>query len=896
MSAKIGKKSRIFASDMFFMNKRRGTRMLLIVVGMLLSIIMPAQDLPVLSADKAVRTGVLPNGTSYYIVANPTKKGIADFALVQKTGTANISDSASFRTVSAARDALTALPRSGGVSVQKFFAAHGVTPGKEGFVKVSEDFTEYRFSNVLLARPEVLDSALLVILDMVDRVSITEDPFVRKWYSPSDQAVVVAGDVDAASVADKLKMISYMTPSLPSSPRKEYKWEERGASYSSVPSAGKGLASFTAVWNSARTPREYMNTVQPVIYDLFVTELGMVAEDYIADGLRSRNIPYASISCGHKTSVQSSGDEVFTVSVSVAEKDFPLAVRTVGEVMGRIDAGKTDVNDILRMKRICMDSVREQAFRSVFSNSEYIDRCVTAFLYNGSLATYRTKVDFLSGRVLADSTELRLFNNIASALLEPEMNLSVSYSHSMPVDSVRTILTDAWDSSVNSSDFQTGYTRSDIPVFEYDGPRVKVKSERVDHMSGGLEWTFSNGFKVVYRKMPTDGRLYYTLALNSGFSSVEGLEKGEGGYVSDYFLLSRIGGIPAGDFIATLEAAGMSLDVHVGLNATMISGSADDDDVDFMMKALHASIYGRKMDPASVRYYESCEPLRNVMRKGTSAEMVARINEIMCPDYEYVSYKMKENLSPELAVKADKFFEELSMKMNDGVLILLGDVDAAVMKKAIQPYVGGFVTKDRAFRRPMVRYVPASGWSTYTVTGDRNSVDIALSMPLALTVDNYMAAEIAIMVLKNMISEALTDTGMYPSMSHELKIYPNERVNFHIALNEVSENGFSSDTENSGPIEALSIVRSVLSGVAGSEIEISAADVEMFKTQLKERMKTDMMEPFYWLNVISRRHLAGKDFTSGYESRINTVNADKVKEVLAGLSDGTRVEYIISKR
>ena len=396
--------------------------------------------------------------------------------------------------------------------------------------------------------------------------------------------------------------------------------------------------------------------------------------------------------------------------------------------------------------------------------------------------------------------------------------------------------------------------------------------------------------------MPADGRLHYTLAMNAGFSSIADLKKGEGGYVSDYFMLSRINGIPADDFLSTLEAEGMSMDIHVGLNATMISGSADDDDVDYMMSALHAAIYGRKMDPAAVRYYESGEPLRHAARKGTNVEMVAKVNDIMCPDYEYVSYRMNSTLSPELAVKADAFFGDVSGRMNDGVLIILGDIDPVVLRKKIQAYAGGFATTGRAFRRSVVRYVPASGWSTYTVSGDRNSVDVALSMPLALTVDNHMAAEVAVMVLKNMISEALTDTGMYPSMSHELKIYPNERVNFHISLNEVSENGFSSDTENSGPIDALDIIRSVLSGVAGSEIAVSDADIEVFKTQLKERLKTEMKEPSYWLNAISRRHLAGKDFTSGYEARINSVNAEKVKSVLAGLSDGTRVEYIVSKR
>ena len=128
---------------MFFMNKSRCVRVLSIVVGMLCSIIMPAQNLPVLPIDNAVRMGVLPNGMSYFVVTNPTRKGVADFALVQRTGTENISDSASFRTVPVAREALNASPRSGGSSVQKFFVSHGVTPGKDGFVKVSEDFTEY---------------------------------------------------------------------------------------------------------------------------------------------------------------------------------------------------------------------------------------------------------------------------------------------------------------------------------------------------------------------------------------------------------------------------------------------------------------------------------------------------------------------------------------------------------------------------------------------------------------------------------------------------------------------------------------------------------------------------------------------------------------------------------
>lgn len=876
------------------MTKSRSIRLLFLVAGLLYSIIMPAQNLPVLPSDKAVKTGVLPNGTSYYVVSNNEAKGVADFALVQKTGTDNLPDTASYKAVSVARDALSVLPRSGGLPVQDFFMSHGVNPGREGFVKVTDNATEYRFENVLLSSPEVLDSALLVLLDMVDRVSYAEDPFLRKWYSPSDQALIIAGDVDASAVAQKMKLISYMTPSVPSSPRKEYVWEERDtALYVKVPPLHDSLATFTAVWNSSRTPREYMNTVQPVIYEMFLAELGMLAKEYITDGLRSRNIPYAEVKSGHRTSVQSSGDEAFSVSVSVSPEDFQETVKVVAEAVGRIDAGRADVRDLMRMKDICMDLGKDMWMKPMKSNSEHIDKCVAAFVYNGSLASLKSKADFIAGRALADTTELRLFNNISSALLDPERNLSVSYSLPIPEDTLRAVLSEGWEAGTAYEDSTVRYTVDDILPFVYDGGKIKV-TEKADHMSKGTEWTFSNGFKVVYRRMPAGKRMYYNLALNRGFGSIDDLIKGEGGYISDYFMLSRICGMPADEFMAVLSSEGMSMDVYAGLNATMISGHADDDDLDFMMNALLSVLYARTADEEAARYYESCEPLRHALRMNSNSQMVSKVNEIMCPDYKYVSYKMMDHLSPDLSERAEGLFSSISQQTNNGVLVLVGDVEPVALRKKLMAYAGQFKSTDVAFRKPLVRYQPASGWSTYTVEGDRNSVDISLSVPLPLTADNYMAAEVAAMVLKKHLSDAIADTGMYLDIIHECRIYPNERINFHLSLNEISEYGFSSGTTHSGSIEALNIVRSVLSGTKG--LDVSKEEVEAFKGQIKAGIEMEMKEPFYWLNVVSRRHLAGKDFTTNYDARIKSVTVDKVKAIIAKLNEGTRVEYIVSEK
>ena len=857
---------------------------LLVVASLLLSMITSAQELPVLAPDKAVKAGVLPNGTCYYIVSNPTVKGLVDFALVQRTGTGNIEDTASYRAVSEARKALR----------HEFFASHGASSGKEGFVKVKDNSTVFRFSDVLVPDEDVLDSALYTLLSMVDRIARSEDGFVRKWYSPSDQAVIIAGDVDTASVPKKLKMLSYMTPSFPHSARKTYAWEEKDALYFGQRDGARDLASFTATWHSARTPVWYMHTIQPAIYEMYLAALAELSEEYVGKALRQKGIPYADISAVHTTALQTSGDEAFSVSVHVAHDDFEETVKTVSEVMSGIDAGMTDIGDLARIRHMYMDGMRNLSMEPVFSNSEYVDRCIKAFLYNGSLATLKTRIDFLDGRHIPDTTDLRLFNNISSALLDPHRNLTVSYVAGLPEDEVRNIFETSWTSPAGAPVRSKVYGPEDFfHHVDYEA-KVKLRSERPDHMSGGKEWMFSNGFKVVFKHLPTGGRLYYDLALNGGFGAVEGLEKGEGGYISDYFMLSRIYGIPAEDFMGILASEGMSMDVHVGLNAMMVSGSADSDDPGFMLKSLLAVMNGRKRDDEAVRYYESGESVRHRMRKGTSAEMVARVNEIMCPDYVHVSYKMLETLPEDLSDKAERFFMSQSAKTNDGVLIIVGDIDEEQLKKSLLDHVGGFIVTDRAFRRSHVRYQPSSGWSTYTAEGAENSVDIALSVSLSLTSSGFMSAEIASMVLRKTLSDAVAQTGMCVSVSHECRVYPNERVNFHISLSEVSPEGSASDIGDPDAMEALSKVRMVLSGVGGTDVR--EEDVEAFKAQLKDGLEMEMKTPFYWLNVISRRHLAGKDFTTNHEAHIKSVTVEKVKAILSAMNDGTRVEYIVTSK
>ena len=162
-----------------------------------------------ITPDPAVRHGVLPNGMKYYLVSNPSVKGFGDFALVQKTGTANCLDTSGLNPVHIAKSALTSLPRLGNVSPQSFIIRQGATPSEDGFVTVGPDATVFRFNDIQVGRGQaVVDSVLVLLMDITDRISAAPDSSIlRKWYAPADQAVIVAGDIDSKSVAQCLRML-----------------------------------------------------------------------------------------------------------------------------------------------------------------------------------------------------------------------------------------------------------------------------------------------------------------------------------------------------------------------------------------------------------------------------------------------------------------------------------------------------------------------------------------------------------------------------------------------------------------------------------------------------------------------------------------------------------------
>lgn len=697
--------------------------------------------------------------------------------------------------------------------------------------------------NVVLSSEVAVDSMLLGIMKKVEAEGI-----------PADCAVIVSGDVDTKATMAKLKYMSLMVDASEPSPEPDYVWEGVSKVVVSLDEDPvKGLTTVRHYWQAPRMPRASLLTTQSAIYEKAANELGEVACMMIRRGLRKQDIPYADVIFRYDNAPGIESHESFDFEVTVASADVSAAKSIVGSVLASLDRGDASYSDMILAENAYFRTLERSADKAVVGNDEYTDMCRNAFLYGTPLYSDRERLDFFRSKDVSDASRRKIFTDITSAMIEMDS----------PSDSA-----DCMSSGVMLSD-----------TIALPGPtedRMKVRLSRKDAFSGGSMWTFANGFKVVYHKMPsTDRKLYYSMSLGSGYGNVSDLERGEGAYMSDYLDNCWVAGMKGAYFRELLSISGMTMDTKVNLFNTVISGQVEDRDAALMMKSLLAVANESRPDAAEMDYYARCESLRQDMLYGTDVKAV--IDSVLCPGYRYSSFKASEGVRDNTFAKAEALFSSMMSRMNDGLLVIVGDMEENELKKALQFYVGSFRVKNIASRRPSLTYHPVSGWSSCKVEGDKDAVAVVVTAPLAMTSANHFATELVALVLERRLKEAFAGKDVRLSLARN--IYPDERFSIMVEL---------SDACGQEDVDRL---RAII-----ADCNVSEQDVKSCKEYLKNSYALQAKSPGYWLRVVPLRHLEGKDFTTGASAKIDAVSQEAVQNVFRALGEGAGMEYITIKK
>ena len=260
-------------------------RLLLIAVALLVGgMAMTAQAqvdrMKPIEADKEIRTGVLPNGLTYYVRHNEKPKNMANFYIVHDVGAIQEDDSQQGLAHFLEHMAFNGTKNLEGKTIIEYLEKVGVNFGYNLNAATGWDNTTYQMTDVPTSRQGIIDSALLILHDWSHFIALhpeeidsergvimeelrTRDgaawrsqiemikaigkgskyehrnligyldglkgfqhkdleEFYQTWYRPEHQAVIVVGDIDVDAIE---KQIASLMSDIPASPADALKKE-----------------------------------------------------------------------------------------------------------------------------------------------------------------------------------------------------------------------------------------------------------------------------------------------------------------------------------------------------------------------------------------------------------------------------------------------------------------------------------------------------------------------------------------------------------------------------------------------------------------------------------------------------------------------------------------------
>lgn len=828
-----------------------------------------------LETDPSVSSGVLDCGLSYYLVTNESRAGMADFALVRKISPESAEDR-NAETVFA-RTCLDSLPHFMHRSPLSFLAGNGVAYPRDGYVKVEKDAVLYHFRDVFMKRTAgLVDSTMLMLFDIALRSASVP---VRDSVTAeiSDQAVIVSGDIDKDAVLSKLKMFSLMIAG------RDGKEETAPAdtSSSSEPSPEgplelqtaedtlTGSSVIRATFYGPEIPRNLRGTALSLIAAQFWNEFRTAARMRIAYMLQEEDIPYSEINFVRYSSAESAEQEKYLASVGVASGDTSRVKEILLSVLSDFRMNGLAPDEYQYARNVATRALYTRSIARSMENSSYVRKCADAFVYGSAIVSAKDEAGFFMTSGLPDSTGMRLLNAYVASLL-PEC--------ASPAGSV-----------------QRPVFRPDDTLKLDTGPGlpVKVRKTRRTGISDSDIWHFQNGMTAIYRKMPTDGIIHYSWILNSGYGNVSDMKPGEGAFYSDMLFNGKIGGMNGRDFMRLLAAEGIEMKAAAGLSSTGIYGSAPFNRLGLLLKALQSLSRTYSGDEDAERYFMGCERLRLSSARGEYQSRLTVIDSIMNPGYRYSGNKSLAGLYPDLPQRAEEFYKDLLSRPDDGVLVLVGDMEAYDVKHVLEQYMGGFEVSEAVSVRPWVSSRQVSGWSTYVSEGRNNSMDVVLSSKLVLNSTNYMSAQIVTMAVKDALVRALAGYGLTVRVEGTFSSFPREGFKISVSIVPARLVSLPYSVVPVNYFTSLYAVRSALENLHENSLSQEATD--MYKAALLDSYLSRQQNPEFWLKVISERVATGKSLDTGYEEKIAAVTPETVRKVLEELRNGSVVEYIINK-
>lgn len=912
-----------------------------------------AQNAEVLPDDPRIKTGRLANGLSYYIVKNQTKKGYADFGLIQKTGTVLEEDGGRGMFAMLERLAMKGTRNFTDSTITAFFNSLGIAPLDIVFDTREDDIT-YLVKNIPVKNPNIIDSSLLVLYNWMSSINIDEEdimeeiPYLKnrmesarnartrmdarlmkrlfprspyaalmeesatedidalsskelrnfyyKWFRPDLQAVAVIGDVDPESMETRIKSVFSTIPKPLKGQKRPYYTPQtlKGVQVCLLKDKEYGNTRVEIDYLKKPLPDEYRNTNIPFVGRYMNNTVCRLFADRIREEALAQGIPIYNIEVRTGKFMNMRNRE----TVSIAFETLPATVYSaLSFVKSEIDRlkeyGFTNREFFISKDIFFRDIEFTYNLREQADNRIYWNRVRDHYLEGYSLASIEMEYE-LAKEILSTVTRDEL-DSYAGSLFDQTDDIVLSCrmpDAPGPEDISLRRMSGAFNNALTlaqTSDMTTEVLR--WPGENYSGGSSRIVSEVSDPVSGSRILILSNGATAILKK--TGGSLdtiSFRAVSKGGLSLLPEVNFSTGEFINGVLELGGLGNISRPGWNRLYAYENIYSSARIFPERERVEGWALKGDEEKLFQLLNLNFTARREDYNAYDLYKK-EKVYQRNYISLSPEDVFRDSTV---NYNFNNrrYIRRPSAGEIESTNYQSLLTELRNRFSnaaDFTFIFAGDMEEHRFRDLAVKYIGSL--PGDVSRRENWLVVP----NYFTKGRTREHFLYQMEAPrtyASITYSNGCPYQLENLILGEILQTYLRrklDAGKVGNFS------PKNEVQGKMYY--YPEEIFVLNLRTDAPDIVTSEKIADMADAVLNEIPDAGTDRVLFDQILSGMEKSFNQKSSgngYWLDVLEQRYIVGKDFHSNYLSALGEITPEKFEDFVRSLlAEGNRIEVVM---
>ena len=905
-----------------------------------------AQDIS--ESDPAIRKGVLDNGLTYYICKNNYPEHQAGFYIVQKVGSVQENDEQQGLAHFLEHMAFNGLKHFPEDRMLRYLESNGIKFGNEINAYTSFDKTVYYINGVPTnKRQSLLDSCLLVLADWsggilledaeidkergviksekimrssasqrmlerffprylsdskyayrlpIGKMEIVENfpyddlrKYYKKWYHPTNQGIIVAGDIDPDYMENKIKEFfgSYTNPENAEPVVYPAVADNEEAIFITDRDKEQPYSQIEVNFKNEIIPVEMRSTLPGYVTNLLLSIVSRISSERFNDLTQKPDAPFVYVYAGCSSFGSTSTKDAFTVEgVAKEGQEYECFKSFYREAM-RIQKHGFMASELNRAKDAILSDA-EKAFtnRDKQETASLINRAQSNFLNNTPMLSPEKNLELLK-QVLPLIT-LDAINQVVKAYISPTDKNLVCLSLAAEKDGAKYLTEAEMRRAVDevrgeNIEAFVDDVKND-PLIEKLPKAGKIKSETTDTFTGAKFYTLSNGTKVYALKTDYKADEIVFKALSWG---------GDSNYpeadIYDLKLCAEaMGNVGLGNFTSSqlskaLTGVHANVYSYIGGREETLNGNCTPKDLEFMMQKIHLAF----TNPGnSEEDFQAYIQMANTALKNRDTDPLTSFNDTI----NYLLYDGNkrgadikfENLKQVSFKRIREIYRERFADANNFTFFFVGNFEYDTLKTMLCKYIASLpiVKRNETYKRDVIHYhkgksdcsyqreMQSPQCYIYNIFTYRNIGEYSLEKDIIADA----AAQILSMIY---IKEVREDASLVYNIGARSSINKADGglASSNFAIQCPAKPEYGNLTQK--------MIDDIFVRVANEGFEQDKLD-KVKEYYIKEH-QANLKRNSYWLNIMSEKAFYNFDEQTNFEQIVNNLTISKIQNYIKSL-------------